>query len=213
MKGRTTIYKPMPDGTKFCPKCETVKALDDFYSETYKNGNIYFKKLCKRCSTENNAIASRNRPKEVRDRYLKNWVERNPNGPLEAQRKYLKKTNYRKAKKFLASAKGQLSIVKMNSRRRSRKAGALTENSHLVSGEWFLGKQKEQGFRCYYCWSMPMKMSLEHVVPISRGGKHECSNIVAVCKSCNSSKGNKLLSEWHQPQLAIPIYGLDLASA
>lgn len=37
---------------------------------------------------------------------------------------------------------------------------------------------------------------VDHVVPISRGGPHEVSNLVIACARCNMSKGARLLSEW-----------------
>lgn len=51
----------------------------------------------------------------------------------------------------------------------------------------------------------------EHVIPVSRGGKHVCENIVAACGSCNSSKNDKLIYEW-RPWVDIPLYGLELAT-
>jgi 5-methylcytosine-specific restriction endonuclease McrA len=33
---------------------------------------------------------------------------------------------------------------------------------------------------------------MDHVVPLSRGGKTEWTNIVAACNSCNSTKGNRM---------------------
>lgn len=38
---------------------------------------------------------------------------------------------------------------------------------------------------------------VDHIVPLSRGGTHEYENLQCLCKSCNSSKGAKLISEWH----------------
>lgn len=37
---------------------------------------------------------------------------------------------------------------------------------------------------------------IDHVVPLSRGGTHDYDNLQCLCKSCNSSKGAKLMSEW-----------------
>jgi len=41
--------------------------------------------------------------------------------------------------------------------------------------------------------------TVDHVVPRSRGGLHEWTNVVAACPSCNARKGDRLLSElgWH----------------
>ena len=38
--------------------------------------------------------------------------------------------------------------------------------------------------------------SLDHVIPLSRGGWHSISNVEVCCLSCNASKSSKLLSEW-----------------
>ncbi|MFJ7588418.1 HNH endonuclease [Streptomyces sp. NPDC097617] len=50
------------------------------------------------------------------------------------------------------------------------------------------------GSRCCYC-NEPAT-SIDHVVPLSRGGHDVEANAVPCCKSCNSSKGRKTLAEW-----------------
>lgn len=57
---------------------------------------------------------------------------------------------------------------------------------------------------CSYCDTrITWKASIgDHVVPISRGGEHVVSNLVPACRSCNSSKNNKLLyEEWVPPNM------------
>lgn len=49
--------------------------------------------------------------------------------------------------------------------------------------------------RCYYCGEK-RKLTVDHVVPLSRGGSNEPSNLVLACKHCNSSKCDKLPHEW-----------------
>jgi 5-methylcytosine-specific restriction endonuclease McrA len=43
--------------------------------------------------------------------------------------------------------------------------------------------------RCAYCGGRPSVLEMDHVVALSRGGKHIAENIVPACKPCNSSKG------------------------
>lgn len=56
-------------------------------------------------------------------------------------------------------------------------------------------------FTCQYCGykgeygSKVRKITIDHVLPISKGGKTSFDNCVAACGECNSSKGNKLLHE------------------
>lgn len=49
------------------------------------------------------------------------------------------------------------------------------------------------GNKCVYC-SAADDLTLDHVVPLSRGGSNTAENLVTACRSCNSSKGAKVLS-------------------
>ncbi|GAC1375750.1 MAG: hypothetical protein NVSMB4_04140 [Acidimicrobiales bacterium] len=57
-----------------------------------------------------------------------------------------------------------------------------------------LRKWKAQGRSCAYCTAPPT--SVDHVVPLSRGGTNWEGNLAPACRSCNSSKGTYLLTEW-----------------
>lgn len=49
---------------------------------------------------------------------------------------------------------------------------------------------------CHYCGDQHDNMCADHVVPLSRGGSNERDNLVCCCIPCNSSKADRLLSEW-----------------
>ena len=53
------------------------------------------------------------------------------------------------------------------------------------------------GNRCQYCGRRfpTSELSLDHVVPLSRGGPSTWENVVCACLPCNVRKGNKLLDE------------------
>lgn len=48
--------------------------------------------------------------------------------------------------------------------------------------------------RCVYCGRVADTM--DHVVPVSKGGTNDAENLVPACSSCNSSKGVKAVDEW-----------------
>jgi len=50
------------------------------------------------------------------------------------------------------------------------------------------------GFACAYCGST-IALTIEHILPVSRGGKSTFENCVAACTKCNSRKGNRTPSE------------------
>jgi len=51
---------------------------------------------------------------------------------------------------------------------------------------------------CYYCNREVGRdqLTMDHVVPLSRGGKSKKGNIVAACKECNNKKKYLLPLEW-----------------
>lgn len=48
---------------------------------------------------------------------------------------------------------------------------------------------------CAYCHERPAT-DQDHIIPVSRGGRYSIGNLLPACRSCNSSKGSKLLVEW-----------------
>lgn len=55
------------------------------------------------------------------------------------------------------------------------------------------GVLRRDGRRCAYCGRKAD--TIDHVVPRSRGGSHDWVNCVAACRTCNSRKADRLLSE------------------
>lgn len=53
--------------------------------------------------------------------------------------------------------------------------------------------------QCAFCGSSK-KLTMDHVVAISRGGLHEAGNIVPACQSCNSKKSASIVFEWYSRQ-------------
>jgi 5-methylcytosine-specific restriction enzyme A len=51
---------------------------------------------------------------------------------------------------------------------------------------------------CYYCGREVGRenLTMDHIVPLSRGGKSTKGNIVACCKECNNRKKYLLPLEW-----------------
>ena len=71
-------------------------------------------------------------------------------------------------------------------RRERRKAQELRQ------GQWWK-QQIGQGI-CHHCGQKfpKEKLTMEHLIPLARGGKSSKNNCVPACKECNSAKGAKL---------------------
>jgi 5-methylcytosine-specific restriction endonuclease McrA len=55
--------------------------------------------------------------------------------------------------------------------------------------------KKMGNYTCAYCGSIK-DLTIDHVIPLSRGGEHVFDNLVCACKTCNGRKGNKTPEEW-----------------
>lgn len=69
------------------------------------------------------------------------------------------------------------------------------------------------GWACMYCGRAAADLTLDHVVPRHRGGRHAWDNLVAACKGCNHRKAGRtpdeakmrLLQEPFEPRVS-PYY-------
>ena len=53
---------------------------------------------------------------------------------------------------------------------------------------------------CYYCGKETVKeeLTMDHVVPLARGGRSVKNNLVSSCKECNNLKKSLLPMEWQE---------------
>ena len=47
------------------------------------------------------------------------------------------------------------------------------------------------GFTCQYCGSKK-DLTIDHIIPVSKGGKTSFENCTTACRRCNNKKGNKM---------------------
>jgi 5-methylcytosine-specific restriction endonuclease McrA len=47
------------------------------------------------------------------------------------------------------------------------------------------------GFKCAYCGTHKVRLTIDHIIPKSRGGISSFENCVAACKPCNIKKGHQ----------------------
>jgi 5-methylcytosine-specific restriction endonuclease McrA len=66
----------------------------------------------------------------------------------------------------------------------------------LRASQWWKRK-KAQGI-CHYCGGKfkPSDLTMDHIVPLIRGGRSTKGNVATCCKECNNKKKHRLLMEW-----------------
>ncbi len=66
----------------------------------------------------------------------------------------------------------------------------------LRKSQWW--KRRKSTGVCHYCGEKfkPDELTMDHLIPISRGGKNNKGNVVPACKPCNNKKKYLLPIEW-----------------
>ena len=63
---------------------------------------------------------------------------------------------------------------------------------------------RRDGYRCQYCGRSDLQLTLDHVIPKSRGGEDRWDNLITACKPCNTFKGNRTPAEAGMTMLQNP---------
>lgn len=199
--------------TKSCAKCGQTKALDEFYSDP--NGKGGRRSVCKVCWRALSKARKQANPEKVKEQYrryyevnaerikAKDRAYRAANKEVW-RRFYEKNAEKRKAytRQYRLSnldkvndsrrdwRKNNIEHVRMKARDYAHRRRLLKSSGQFSPAEWREIKQR-QGGRCFYCEKKTKMLEIEHVIPLSRGGAHAASNIVAACRPCNAKKGVK----------------------
>ena len=54
---------------------------------------------------------------------------------------------------------------------------------------------RRDDYTCQYCGDREKSLTVDHIMPKSRGGKTVWNNLVVACKPCNLKKGNRTMVE------------------
>ena len=158
--------------------CSTSCKNKYYYS---KNPDLW-KNWCKRWRAENrektnaNNRASYERNKKQRNATAKKWRDNNKERMSELQRMW------RKTPKWRAHMRSQ------NYRYR-QKYGHLRDKMNLSLKQW-TQLMEDYDWKCVQCghWDR----TVDHIIPISKGGTSERSNLQVLCNKCNWIKSDKI---------------------
>ena len=180
------------DGTRTCSECEERKPIGDFHKD--KNASDGYRSKCKACRLKS----------------VKNWYKKNHEVQLEKHRKSYKrdveKIRTRDNERYERDREKRIALATEHShRRKARKLNTVVEKGISV-----LSLKKRHGTKCHYC-QKEMDFSkgvgrkfnsdmatIEHLIPLARGGEHTFANTVLACRFCNISRGAKSQEDFEE---------------
>lgn len=174
--------------TKTCKACGQSFPLDNFYKSASK---------CKPCHKAYATAWQKANPDRVKAHNKKRaparWQKQK-----QDEEYMLKKTLYRQTrrKEYTENAarwnKANKIRYQDNVRRSHIKSQAKDNKFYLI-----LERELKAIYAsaCFFCGTRD-KITIDHIIPISRGGNHSIGNLQPLCKSCNSSKKTRFISEY-----------------
>jgi hypothetical protein len=145
----------------------------------------YYKRNCEKIKSRSSDWR-RNNPEQKYKNDLK-WAEENPEKVHESRR------NWRHTNRGIQKEK--------DVRRRVR---LVSQSDNTITKE-SIGLLYSSAKDCPYCGvemsdrcheDLKTAKSLDHLVPLEKGGSHSLSNVTICCLSCNSKKGNLHYHDW-----------------
>lgn len=198
---------------KVCTKCKESKpaTVEYFqYSSDTKDGLTC---ACKQCRN----AASRESYQRNKEKILKRTIEYQKNHPLVREKarakwkavhreEYLEQTKARsrrwretnRDKDREASREWRLNNPDayriIQNRAKARRVGSVGE---FTETQWQQLKDAF-GYRCPRCGrSEPdITLSIDHIIPLARGGCNDISNIQPLCRACNAAKGARVIIDY-----------------
>jgi 5-methylcytosine-specific restriction endonuclease McrA len=184
--GNKSPRKPidLPNGKRVCVNCGQERDLSEFGFD--KTHNVH-RADCKKCRMARECARYQD-PEYSERRKAYQRGRRDIDRELERKRYKADSTNKRKS---------VLKHIKANpdahAQRRLKRRAMQAENGVFLVYPREIKKLLAQP--CIYCASR-LNVTIDHLIPVARGGRHSIGNLAASCKSCNSSKGNRTVMEF-----------------
>lgn len=160
---------------KLCSKCKIEKDLSEFYNDKSKPSGVgaYCKECSKLTRKKNNDATAIDLKWQGRNRERVNAQSR--------ERRRLQQKTYGVINRRSASKRRALEVSTL---------GVLPTNYEEIIYATY-------GEICLKCDCIE-NITIDHVIPLSKGGLHCIFNMQPLCRSCNSSKGNRSHADYRE---------------
>lgn len=168
---------------KVCAKCHILLPISEYgNNRSRKDGLQYYCKKCKRLDSKAWKLLHKEYIRNSSNSYYKNNKDR----ILKRNSKNYEKTKSKRSK-----------VIKLWKQSNPDKVQAGYENRRKnlvgkITGDEWKEIKNRYGNKCLRCGTYE-NISIDHVIPVSKGGTNTADNIQPLCRKCNSIKGTKII--------------------
>lgn len=170
---KSKALKKVVTGALYCSRCKKSKLSDDFSRNRHRITG--YSRECKECKKP----------------FSREYYYRNREARIEKGKDY-----YQKNSEWLKAYSKEYRLAHMDRyrehwRKSNKRRRELKKKRRIGTINWWLVYQKCGG-KCGICGEFVPRsqLTLDHIIPLDRGGWHCNDNLQIAHFSCNSSKGN-----------------------
>lgn len=173
---------------KTCHVCKTTySADDDTYFHKKSSGKYGLSTVCRQCFKLRSDKYYQDNSEHIKEKCTQYYFKN-----IDKKKIYSKKWHL----VYDKTEKGRnIKIIAWEKRR----ALELNLGNNYSNEQWIQCKS-DFNSECAYCGKTE-KLTIEHFIPVSKFGELTINNVIPVCSSCNSSKGNRAFEIWYPKQL------------
>lgn len=127
---------------------------------------------------------------EKRKLYLVEYREKNKERLFAYQKEWVRQN---KEKVRTNAARWTKNNPEKNALKSSRRRAKIKQRETFLITDKELNRLYNNP--CSHCGATE-DITLDHIIPVSRGGRHSIGNLQSLCLSCNSSKNSRTIMEW-----------------
>jgi 5-methylcytosine-specific restriction endonuclease McrA len=158
-----------------CIACKEIKPFSFFYKNIRTSTGVG--NVCKECIREIS-----------RKRYLEKGAIMRAQMAAQRANSY----EHRIAIERKSREKNKEKYRQKKNEREAIRRKAILQSKYVVSKKEISSFYRKPCFNC----GSTNRLTIDHIIPLSRGGTHSIGNLMTLCSQCNFSKGNRLLVEW-----------------
>ena len=179
--------------SKACSRCKQIKLISEFNKDKSSPSGFQYK--CRQCEREiRRDYYLENKQKEIAR--VSKWHKTTEKGKINRSL-YSNSAAKSKPRPYIPvhlqdeKTKERLRAKATKKRIKRRAYWRMAEKNEVSNAEI----KKLLSSACIYCGSSK-RITIDHIIPLARGGRHSIGNLAPACHSCNSRKSARFITEW-----------------